>query len=782
MTDEHTPRERRRTVRTLETGWRFHRGDVDDGADPAFDDGDWERVEVPHDWSIEGPFDADNPGDQQQGFAPEGVGWYRRDLPATDGEQVYVRFDGVYRNSDVYVDGEHVGNRPNGYASFNYDLSSLVGGDGSAEQETLAVRVDNSEYPHDRWYTGSGIYRNVHLIETAPLHVVPWGTDVRTPAVRDRRAEVRVTTEVANEGDDGACTLETEVYDPDGDVVATAETGAQVDAGDTHEFDQRVQIEDPECWSTEDPVRYHVRSVVHRDGDPVDDYVTPFGVRTFEFTDDHGFVLNGESVTMKGVNLHHDAGCLGAAVPERALERRLEVLQDLGCNAIRMSHYPPQPELLDLCDRMGFLVIDESHDKWRNEGAGRHFDEWWREDLASMIRCDRNHPSIVCWSVGNESYDQGEESMLADLEMLTEAASELDPTRPVTYGAAPWGGDAEGMVAQIEAIGEHVDVISCNYQEQWFEDFREAGIDKPIISSEAKPFFLGGEDEDIGFITENPWFGVADNDFVAGQFVWSGIDYLGEAREWPSKGWATGLVDTCGVPKPEAGFHESVWSDDPRVQIAAFDPERDRPAGRPNWSWPALSEHWTFPGREGSRSFVHLVTFTNCETVELSLNGEWLGEQDLADNPDGMVEWYVPYEPGTLEAVATEGGEVVTTHELETAGEPATVDLAVDREAVDADGRDLAYVKATVRDGNGVRVPRADHEVRFGATGAGGIVGVDNGNLDSNESWVGTTRSAYHGRCFAVVQADREGGEVEITATADGLDGDSVNVTVRDVE
>jgi len=795
-TSDAGPTAQHRTVRKLETGWRFHRGDVEDGADPALDDSDWERVEVPHDWSIEGPWDPDNPGGQQQGFAPGGIGWYRRELPADPNGDVTLRLDGVYRNFDVYVDGEHVATRPYGYSTVTYDLSEydVTGG------ETLAIRVNNDEYPHGRWYTGSGIYRNAYTIETDALAVTPFGTDVRTAGANAHRAEVQVLTEVENDGSEAVdCALDTEIVDADGEVVATAGSEVTIAAGEAYEFEERLFVADPDRWTLDDPTRYFVRSTVYREGgdtgpdagdggagaadaaEPVDDYVTPFGIRTFEWTSDQGFYLNGEPVTMKGVNLHHDAGCLGAAVPERALERRLEVLQDIGCNAIRTSHYPPQPELLDLADRMGFLVIDEAFDKWRHEGADEWFDDWWREDLAAMIDRDRNHPSIVCWSVGNESYDQGADSMLADLEMLTEATAEMDPTRPVTYGAAPWGGDTEGMVAQLEAIGEHVDVLSSNYQEQWFEAFREAGLDKPIISSEAKPFFLGGEDEDIGFITENPWFGVADNDFVAGQFIWAGIDYLGEAREWPNKGWATGMIDTCGVPKPETGFHESVWTDDPMVQIAAFDPKRERPAGRPNWSWPAVSEHWTFPDREGSRSFVHLVTFTNCATVELFQNGEWLGEQDLADNPDRMIEWYVPYEPGTITAVAKdEDGEVVAEHELETAGEPAALELDTDREAIAADGRDLVYVEATVVDDDGVRVPRADHLVEFDVEGPADIVGVDNGDLDSNEPWVAEERSAYHGTCFAVVQADREDGKVEITAEVDGLAGDSVTVDVSE--
>ncbi|QLH84550.1 glycoside hydrolase family 2 TIM barrel-domain containing protein [Halosimplex pelagicum] len=781
------PDEEHRRTRRLETGWRFTRGDVEDGADPALDDGDWERVEVPHDWSIEGPFDPDSPSQAAGGYAPEGVGWYRRELPEDiDGEPT-LRFDGVYRDFDVYVDGEHVGNRPYGYSTVNYDLSEF----GVTGGETLAVRVANDEHPHSRWYTGSGIYRDVHLTETDPVSVAPFGTDVRTNAVNRQRAEVQVLTEVTNdEGEAVTVALETDIVDADGEVVATAGDEATVDPGAAHEFEQRLSVADPERWTLDDPTRYFARSVVYRedgDGDEgdsaavaVDDYVTPFGVRTFEWTADEGFFLNGEPVDMKGVNIHHDAGCLGAAVTERALERRLEALRELGCNAIRTAHNPPQPELLDLCDRMGFLVVDEVYDKWRHVGADEWFDEWWDEDLSAMIDRDRNHPSIVLWSVGNENFDQGSDEMIEDLAMLTEAASEMDPTRPVTYGNPPWGDGTEGVVENIERVAEHVDVLVGNYQEHWYDDYREAGIDLPILGSENRRFFRGSDDEPLAFVPRNPWYDVEERDDVCGQFLWPGIDYLGEARDWPSKGWPTGLIDTTGAIKPSGRFHQAAWSEEPVVFAAAVDHDRERPACRPAWSGPPLSEHWTFPDREDSQDFVNVYTYTNAEEVELYQNDEYLGTQHADDYGPRPIEWYVPYESGTLRAVAKEDGEVVDEHELETAGEPAAVDLSADRETLAADGRDLVYVEATVVDDEGVRVPRADHEVDFAVSGAGEIAGVDNGDLDSDEPWVGDARSAYHGTCIAVVRADREGGrvEVEVEAEADGLDGDGVTLPV----
>ncbi|MFB6202196.1 MAG: glycoside hydrolase family 2 TIM barrel-domain containing protein [Halorhabdus sp.] len=792
MTSKGDPSEDYRRVRRLETGWRFHRGDVENGADPGLADGDWESVEVPHDWSIEGPFDPDNPGGAAQGFAPEGIGWYRRDLPADLEGEPTLRLDGVMRNFDVYVDGEHVGHRPYGYSTVTYDLTEydVTGG------ETLAIRVANDEYPHSRWYTGSGVYRDVFLIETDPVAVEPFGIDIRTPAVTRKRAEVHVSTTVENRSDTTVnCTLETEVVDPDGDVVATAVTDATIGAGDEHPFEQRMVVEDPDRWTLDDPTQYVAHSIVYRDGESttsaqslhdenatraVDDDVTPFGIRTFEWTAESGFFLNGKSVDIKGVNLHHDAGCLGAAVTERALERRLETLAELGCNAIRTAHNPPQPALLELCDRMGFLVIDEVYDKWRHEGAETFFEAWWREDLAAMIDRDRNHPSIVAWSVGNENYDQGDDEMIDDLAMLTAATNELDPTRPVTYGNPPWGEGTAGVVENIERVAEHVDVLMGNYQEHWYDDYREAGIDLPLLGSENRRFFRGAGDDPLAFVPHNPWHDVKQREDVCGQFIWPGIDYLGEAREWPSKGWPTGLIDTTGAIKPAGRFHQAAWADEPTVFAAAVDHDRDRPACRPPWSGPPLSAHWNFPDRTDSQGFVHVFTPTNAETVTLYQNGEYLGEQRSDDYDARPIEWYVPYETGTLRAVATCDGEVVAEHELKTAGEPTRLELTVDRERLAADGRDLAYVRATVTDDEGVRVPRADDNVHFDVTGAGEIAGVDNGNLDSNEPWAGDARSAYRGSCIAVVQAGRESGSVEIVADAEGLDGDSVTLSVEE--
>lgn len=764
-----------RRTRRLEAGWRFHRGDVADGANPGIPDDGWERVTVPHDWSIEGPFDPDNPGGQQQGFAPGGVGWYRRRLPEDLAATSRIRFDGVYRDFDVYVDGHHVGSRPYGYSTVTYDLSSLALDGG----EVLAVRVDNSTYPHSRWYTGSGIYRDVHLIETGSVAIEPFGVDVRVPAVTATQATVNVRTHIETAGASGPIALETTVVDPSGDPVASTTTPV-TGSSDADPIEQHLDVRNPERWTLEDPTRYSVTSVVTVENERVDEVHTDFGIRTIAWTGEAGFFLNDRPVDLKGVNLHHDAGCLGAAVTERALERRLETLQELGCNAIRTAHNPPNPHLLELCDQMGILVIDELYDKWRHEGVDAWFDDWWEADLRSLVRRDRNHPSVVCWSVGNEQYNHGDAEMLADLEALVAATHRLDPTRPVTYGNPPWGDGTDGVVENITAVAQHVDVLSCNYQEHWYDDYRAAGLDLPIVGSECRAYFRGDGDDPLAFVPRNPWYDVADRDDVCGQFIWSGADYLGESREWPSKGWAAGLLDTTGAIKPIARFHQAAWSEEPMVFAAPVDPDRERPAVRPPWSWPPVAEHWTFPEQANSQGFVRVVTVTNADTVQLELNGESLGVQRADRHADRPPEWDVPYESGELRAIGRKHDEIVAEHTLKTAATPERVAVETDRVELASDGRDLAYVTATIRDTNGTRVPTADHRVSFTLEGPGEIAGVDNGNLDSDESWVGTDRSAFRGRCIAVVKSDREPGTIRVRATADELGSASLTIETQE--
>lgn len=766
-------------TRALVDDWRFHKGEAPGAGAESFDDADWRRVDLPHDWSIEGPKRKNNPGGSRLGYFPTGIGWYRKHFSLSPSEQdkkVFVQFDGVYRNSEVWINGHSLGRRPYGYTSFQLDLTPHITFGG---ENVLAVRVDNASQPSSRWYTGSGIYRPVRLQITDRLHVKHWGTTITTPEVSRRQALVRVVTEVINEHDTPQeFTLVTRIIGPERSAVTEATETRELSPGEDVAFNQTLTAPAPKLWSIEHPEMYAVETQITRREQVVDARRTPFGIRQIALDNDRGFLLNGERVKLKGVNLHHDAGCLGAAVPKRAWRRRLEILKSLGCNAIRTSHNPPAPELLNLCDRMGFLVIDEAFDKWGKPYV-RSFPQWGMTDLADMIRRDRNHPSIVMWSVGNELENQGDSSFLKQLDLLVERARETDPTRPVTVALRPKAVDGERMTREVVRIASRVDAISCNYQEQWFDDYRRADPEILVIGSEIYPYYRGRGDNYKAFYPVNPWLDAHKHDYVLGSFYWTGIDYLGEAvAGWPFHGWNGSLIDTCGWVRPVGQLAKSFWSDRPMVHIAVMDESLDVPAPtKDHWGWPKMASHWNLPLPKGDK--VKVVTFTNCEEVELFVNGVSQGRKRLDSFEDRVIAWEVPYAPGVIQARGVNQEEVEATHELRTAGDPVRMRLNVDRDSLRADGRDLCYVDVEITDESGVLTPAADDLVHFSIKGPGRIIGVDNGDLTSNEPYQANSRHAHYGRVQAVVQATRGAGRIVLGVTAAGLPPQSITIDVR---
>jgi len=508
-------------------------------------------------------------------------------------------------------------------------------------------------------------------------------------------------------------------------------------------------------------------------------------VRTARFDPQQGFFLNGKNMKLKGVCLHDDAGCLGTAVPERAWERRLELLREMGCNAIRMSHNPPAPEVLDLCDRMGFLVIDEAFDKWKSGYYSAHYDAWWQRDLDAMIQRDRNHPSIILWSVGNEVREQGSTEGTQRLKELVARVHETEPTRPVTYAAHP---GREPMCINNNGFADAMDVVCYNYQEPWYELDKQLDPQRIVVGSECYPFWHGRSDYHTDrklhnfycdFAPVNPWYDVVQHDYVTGEFIWIGIDYLGESIGWPSKGWPNGLFDTCGFAKPRAGFHRSVWNTDPFVQIAVLDDSFDIDHGAAAWSWPKMARNWNRTTRD---VIARVQTVTNADSVELLLNGESLGTRKTADYPNATLLWYVPYRSGHLKAIAKNDGREVTTDELYTAGVPARILLKGDRSLIAADGQDIAHLEVALVDAKGVLVPNDDRKIRFDVTGSGKLAGTDNGDLRSTEPYQGNERTTRWGRCLAVVRAYRQAGEIRLTATTDGLPTSTAVIHSQDSE
>lgn len=769
--------------------WRFARGDCEGAAfaEGGFDDSSWERVDLPHDWSIEGPFSRENPAGGSGAWAPAGVAWYRRRFAVPSGSGASLcrlEFDGVYRRSRVYLDGELVGKHDFGYSSFAIELPrSLEGG----SEHLVALRADNSDQPNCRWYSGSGIYRRARIVYHDALRIEPWGLSATTPLVSARRSRLRAAATVFNGLDsDASFEVEASVAAPDGREMCRitrtfhAAAGASVDCG------LDLAVGRPELWSTEEPRLYLLRARLLRGGRELDEARARIGFRRAEFRGGRGFFLNGRAMKLKGVCLHGDAGAVGAAVPVALWRRRLGLLKDIGCNAIRCSHNPPDPQFLDLCDELGFLVIDEVFDKWVGDLLPKEqwfmrqvgFEEVWKETLEASIRRDRNHPSVILWSVGNETGQPGTDEVDPWLGRLCDAARAIDPTRPVT-AAFVHSTDPDPAKAALKVMrsAEKVDVLCVNYQEPFFARYHAVDPKKAIIGSETFLHWRGIESSVHAFGLKNPWFDVAENDFVAGQFLWPGIDYLGESPRWPLKGWDVGLFDTTGRLKAGGQFHRSAWSDRPMVALAVRDHGLGKGETALSWGGYSLSAHWNWPELacearwpELAGRLVEVEAQTNCETVELFLNGQSYGEKATADFVNGAVLFLVPYQPGILRAVGRRRGAEAAAAELATAGPAAALRLKPEREAIAADGYDAVCVGIELVDAEGRVVPREDRPISVTVAGPGKLLGLDNGVLNSDEPYATGRRSTSGGYCLAIVGRSREAGRIELRAACEGLE------------
>jgi beta-galactosidase len=795
---------------SFDFGWKFFKGDSPGAQQPEFPDSAWRSIDLPHDWSIEGPF-----GEQEkaQGSLPTGIGWYRKRFRAPESYKdrtVLIEFDGIYQNSEVWINGQYLGKRPYGYIAFSYDLSPHL----KAGDNVIAVKVDNSRQPNCRWYSGSGIYRHTWLLATDPLHVAYWGTFVTTPRVSQNAATLQVKTRVKNERKLAVtCVLSTTLMDRDGKTVQTAGATQQIGPGSEYEFVQQVSVDKPRLWNVADPYLYKVHTTVSDQGKIVDEYDTPTGIREALFDADKGFLLNGERVKLNGVCLHHEAGSVGAAVPERVWERRLQTLREMGCNAIRTSHNPYAAEFMDLCDRMGFLVMNEAFDEWKvgkgqigPYGYANYFDEWYQRDVRDFVHRDRNHPCVVLWSAGNEIGDQSRAEGAETLRKLLEIFHTEDPTRLVTAGCDQIASEPLTNRVRPEFLAL-LDVVGYNYVDRWrdrkekyysidraaFPQRRVIGTEsgsmggtrgdyRGLFSSAAPAqgapgpamMLRGGRGRNID--VEQLWRFVSTYDYVAGDFMWTGIDYLGESR-WPGKGSSAGVIDTCGFRKDGFYFYQSQWTDKPMMH---------------------LFPHWNWKGREGQ--FIPVTCYTNCDTVELFLNGKSVGAKGYAFPRYGMedrygntgararvprttndlhLEWDVPYEPGTLKAMGTKDGKVVSTVEVSTTGEPSAIRLTVDRAEIAADRRDVAHITVEVLDGQGRVVPAADNEIAFVVEGEGKLIGLDTGDPQSHEDYKASRRKAFNGMCLAIVQSAGKPGRIRVSANSPGLQPANVTISAR---
>lgn len=773
-------------------GWRFHLGDVADAQNTGLDDSQWRQLDLPHDWSIEGEFSENAPSGTGGGALPGGLGWYRKTFTVpmnSKGKLVFVDFDGVYRNSEVWINGEYLGKRPYGYISFAYELTPhLIYGGGP---NVIAVKVDNSQQPNSRWYSGSGIYRNVWLTTLDPVHVEQWGTYVTTPEVNAQSATVVVKTKVSNGSNSAApVSLTTIIQDANGREVTRAVAKEVAAKGAHAEVSQTLKVSSPMLWSDDRPYVYKVVSQLQQGARVTDRYETPMGIRSFRFDVDKGFFLNGKPVKIRGVCDHHDLGSLGAAVNTRAIERQLEMLKEMGVNGLRTSHNPPAPELLELTDKMGFIVMDEAFDMWKIAKTKYDYhldwDEWHKRDLEDMVLRDRNHPSIIIWSIGNEVMEQWNDNPTGGTiaKELGAIVRNLDPTRPITSAT-------NGVSRDNKVIMEGgLDLVGTNYAQAKLPEFPKMFPGRPIIGAETTSalntrgtynlpsdkilrwprkwdevlregnpdFTCSAYDNSSapwGSTHEETWKLVKKHDFFSGMYIWTGWDYIGEPTPypWPAVSSYFGIIDLAGFPKDVYYMYQSEWTNKPVLHLF------------PHWNWK--------PGQQ-----VDLVTYFNADEVELFLNGRSLGTK-RKQGDDVLVFWRVPFEPGVVKAVSRKNGQVVLAKEVRTAEEPARIVLVPDRKTIKADGTDLSFVTVKVVDRNGTVVPMADNLIKFKVIGDGNIVGVDNGYQASHESFKGKQRKAFHGLALVIVQAKQNPGRIYLEATADKLQAASVAINTR---
>ena len=810
-----------RDISSFNQNWKFSLADSTLQASAiAFNDLSWRNLNLPHDWSIESDFLKDAPATPGGGALPGGIGWYRKSFivdKANKGKKVYIDFDGVYRNSEVWINGTSVGKRPYGYISFRYDLTPYIK---FGENNVMAVKADNSKQPNSRWYSGSGIFRNVWLTILNPVHVDHWGTYITTPEINADSAVVAIQTAVKN-NDPKLRTVRVEqlLYDAQGTLIGKSDGSFYVNAGTSHQYLQRIVVKKPVLWNIENPYLYKLVTRTHSLFRVTDEYVTQVGIRSFTFDVNRGLILNGKHVKINGVCNHHDLGALGAAVNTRAIERQLQILKEMGCNAIRCSHNPPAPELLDLCDKMGFIVMDEAFDMWKMKKVtfdySLDFDEWHERDLTDLVMRDRNHPSVFIWSIGNEVAEQWGEAKIEDNDLqkanvqlnnrkvtesedtklgqlgknalltrhLADIVKSVDPTRPVS--AACNGTDDKNPLFQSGAL----DLIGFNYHEKEYSGVLSHFPTKPFYSSESvsalqtrgfylmpsdsmniwpeswdKPFFnplqkcsaYDNSHAPWGSTHEATWKVVKKYNHVAGQFIWTGFDYLGEPTPywWPSRSSYFGIIDLAGFPKDVYYMYQSEWTTKDVLYIF------------PHWNWKAgqTIDIWAY--------------YNNADEVELYLNGQSVGKRSKAGD-DLHVMWRLKYEPGTLKAISRKNGKQVLSREIKTAGTPVSIRLKADRSVIAADGKDLSYVTVELLDKDGNASPLANELVKFTAEEEGAIVGTDNGDQNDHVSLKKPERHLFYGKCLAIIQNTGKKGKIVLKASVEGMPGQELTITAN---
>jgi beta-galactosidase len=769
-----------RTVMNVDFDWRFCMGDHADWATPEFDDSDWRILDLPHDWSIEGAYSRDNPSGTQCGFLPTGVAWYRKELvlaEVDDATRFELQVDAIYMNSEVWCNGHYLGKRPYGYISIHHELTPWL----KSGRNLIAVRVDTSLQPSSRWYNGSGIYGHVNLLQTGLVRIPTWGLRVTTPAVSEGEARVEIETRVESKRS-ATLRVENVILSPSGENVQSVSSTCQLDGHDDTVVNQVCNVSQPQRWSPDLPALYRLRTEVWEGDTLLDEAMTTFGIRKVSVDADRGFILNGTPLKLKGVCNHHDAGLVGAAVPEKVLERRVRMLKAMGCNTIRTAHNPHLPAFYAICDRLGMMVMDEIFDGWKEKGEQDYgklfFKEWWQRDVEDWVCRDRNHACVVMWSIGNETGIHDEHNISGFIRRF-------DDSRPITGGDVHSGVDVSGFNGKAEMPDflesfkkEHPDQpvvlteVPHTYQTRgfyrvltWWRDINQPRFDIPSLGD--KQIFFDGhmkfsssyDNSGIRLCARSSWKRTQAHDWIMGEFRWTGFDYLGETfpgAGWPTRFWSHGIIDLCGFPKDHYYLYQSFWTSSPMVHVLP---------------------HWTHRGMDGT--IIPVVAYSNCETVELFLNGVSLGVQARGDLLD--FQWQVPYQPGELKAFAYRDGKVVAETVRRTAGNPVSLQLETDNAHLECDRRDIAHVTFSACDASGTLVPWANDPVHFDVRGPVRLLGFENGNhLDLTPHRV-LHRDLFHGLGLGIFQATEDTGDVEITAASilgDSVFCDSTAVTI----
>ncbi len=803
-----------RTQLAADGDWRFFLGDAAGAEAPSFDDHSWSTVTLPHDWSIEARPDRTNPSGSGGGYFPGGIGWYRKTFTAPaswKGRKASIEFDGISANATVYLNGQQLGIHPYAYTSFRFDLTPDLK---LGTRNVLAVRVDTSNQPSSRWYSGSGIYRHVRVVLTSPIHVSPWGVFVSTPEASTALGKVSLRTEVQNDtSKESNLTIRTMIVDPAGVSIPAANTEVKIAAGLSAEAVQEIAVERPRLWSPDNPVLYRAVTQVIKSGRVIDQVETPFGIRSLAWSVDKGLLLNGAAIKLAGGSVHHDNGPLGAAAFDRAEERKVQLLKAAGFNAVRTAHNPPSPAFLDACDRLGLLVLEDPFDVWTigkvKYDYARFFKDWWQQDLDAMVKRDRNHPSIILWGIGNEIPEVWTKDGAPMAKELAARVRSLDASRPLTeaFPGATYGPNPDAVMTQLDIAG-----YNYNLAQNQSEDHRRVP-ERIMMTTESLPADAFEQ-----------WALVKDHTHIVGEFVWTAMDYLGESGigSWsyvspqqaqqlsqmkpflrkvmasmgadgknpfammpngpgasplfPGYPWHAsycGDMDLTGFRKPWSYYRDILWNGGDRVfaTVRLPEPEREKIVAVGWGVYPTLPS-WTWPGQEGKSLTVEV--YSGAQSVRLFLNDKLVGEKQTGRGEAFTATFEVPYAPGVLKAVGMRGDKVVAEDVLSTVGAPVRLKLTPDRAVLHADGQDLVFVTVEAVDDHGRTQLNANQNVRLTASGPGQLIAVGTGDGKSDGAYRGNSFPLFYGRGLAILRTTGTPGQIGLSATADGLAGSSV--------